>query len=104
MLPRPDSTVDASRYAEFAGTAATQAAVLRSVAIRIEATDGRIGRAVAAASFQSPSAARFRHRTEDLGEGLRDTARRLTQTADELDRLSRLFQLRYDEWRAGQVG
>jgi hypothetical protein len=89
-----------ARYAEYATAAATNAAVLRSAAIRIETTQGRIGRAVAAASFQSPSAARFRHRTGDLGEGLRDTARRLTQTADELDRLSRLFQQRYDEWRA----
>jgi hypothetical protein len=88
------------RYAEAATTAATNAAVLRSVAIRLAGTEGRIGRAVAAAKFESPSAARFKHRTGDLGEGLRDTARRLTQTADELDRLSRQFQRRYDQWRA----
>jgi hypothetical protein len=103
MLARDNAGGDASRYAEFATTAATNAAVLRSVAIRISATEGRIGRAVATAKFQSPSAARFRHRTSDLGEGLRDTARRLTQTADDLDRLSKQFQRRYDEWRENIV-
>ncbi len=92
-----------AEYAKYSTTAATNAAVLRSVAIRIEGTEGRIGRAVAMAKFQSPSAARFKHRTEDLSEGLRDTARRLAQTADQLDRLSRHFQQRYDEWRAGHA-
>ncbi len=102
MLAR-DNGFDGSRYAEYATTASTNAAVLRSVAIRIAGTEGRIGRAVTAAKFQSPSAARFKHRTQDLTEGLRDTARRLTQTADQLDQLSRQFQRRYDEWRASRV-
>ncbi|GIH08525.1 hypothetical protein Rhe02_65920 [Rhizocola hellebori] len=103
MLARDSAGVDASRYAEYATTASTNAAVLRSVAIRISGTEGRIGRAVALAKFQSPSAARFKDRTQDLGEGLRETARRLSQTAEELDRLSRQFQQRYDEWRAGHA-
>ncbi|MBB5867366.1 hypothetical protein F4553_000745 [Allocatelliglobosispora scoriae] len=94
------SIVDPSRCAELAGTAATQAAVLRSAAIRVESAAGGIGRAVAAATFESPSAARFRHRAADLDDGLRAAIRRLNDTAEQLDRLSRSWQERYDTWRA----
>jgi hypothetical protein len=92
--------VDPRRFAELAGTAATQAAILRSAAIRVESAAGRVGRSVAAATFESPSAARFRHRAADLDHGLRGAVRRLNDAAEQLDRLSSALQLRYDTWRA----
>lgn len=102
MLPRDPSGIDGARYAEYAQTATTQAAVLRSAAIRVEAALRDVGRGVAGASFESPSASRFKQRTGDMAEDLRGAADRLTQLAESLDRMSRHYGDLYLAWKVAQ--
>ena len=93
-------TFDGSRYAEYAQTATTQAAVLRGAAARIDQATGSVSRAVSSASFSAPSAARFRQRTGDALTDLRADSRRLTTLADTLDRMSQHYQDLYLAWKA----
>jgi hypothetical protein len=94
-------TFDGRKYAEYAQTATTQAAVLRSAAARIDQATGRIGRAVASASFSAPSAARFRERTGDALADLRADSARLTTLADTLEKMSQHYEDLYLAWKAG---
>ncbi|MEV4133843.1 hypothetical protein AB0J72_16945 [Dactylosporangium sp. NPDC049742] len=102
MLPRDPVLIDGARYAEYAQTATTQAAVLRSAAIRAEAAVRAVGRGTAGAAFESPSASRFKQRTGDMTEDLRAAADRLTELAEDLDRMSKHYGDLYLAWKTVQ--
>jgi hypothetical protein len=93
--------IDGSRYAGYAQTATTQAAILRSAAARIDQAVGRVAHAVAAASFSAPSAARFRGRTHEALGDLRADSARLEALADTLDRMAQHYEDLYLAWKAG---
>jgi uncharacterized protein YukE len=85
MLVRDPQGIDPDRYAEYADTANSRAATLRSAAIRVGSGAGGVGRGVAGAAFHSPSAVRFRDRMDDLESGLRRAADLLDELAERLD-------------------
>jgi len=91
---------DGHAYAGYAQTASTQAAILRSAAIRVQQAAGRVDHAVGVATFSSPSAVRFRRRSGEAVRDLRADAARLTTLADTLDRMSQHFEDLYLAWKA----
>ncbi len=101
MRPSDGGGIDGRRYAGYAQTATTQAAILRSAAIRVADVAGRVDRVVGKATFSAPSAVRFRQRTHGALADLRADAARLTDLADQLDRVSAHYSDLYLAWHAG---